>query len=84
VCGHKAVLAAELTVTDAAALNLAGERQIKRLGHLDVEQSVKKMVTLLKNYLKGAQRQQLLALLRDPTFMRRACRPVTVKKRGKK
>jgi hypothetical protein len=81
VCGAKDVLTAEMTVNDAAALNLAGERQIKRLGRLDVEQSVRSMVTLLKKYLKGEQKKRLLALLRDPRFMQRACRPVPAKKR---
>ena len=81
VCGAKDVLTAEMTVNDAAALNLAGERQIKRLGRLDVEQSVRSMVTLLKKYLKGEQKKRLLALLRDPRFMQRACRPLPVKKR---
>lgn len=81
VCGAKDVLTAEMTVNDAAALNLAGERQIKRLGRLDVEQSVKSMVTLLKQYLKGEQKKRLLVLLRDPRFMQRACRPVPAKKR---
>jgi cell division septal protein FtsQ len=75
------VLAAKMTVNDAATLNLAGERQIKRLGRLDVEQSVKSMVALLKQYLKGEQKKRLLVLLRDPRFMQRACRPVPAKKR---
>ena len=81
VCGYTDVLAAKMTVNDAATLNLAGERQIKRLGRLDVEQSVKSMVALLKQYLKGEQKKRLLVLLRDPRFMQRACRPVPAKKR---
>ncbi|MDD4052480.1 MAG: hypothetical protein PHR28_11370 [candidate division Zixibacteria bacterium] len=85
VCPNKQVIAAKLTVDDAARLNMAGERQIQQTGHLNVERSVRSMVALLKKYLTGEQKRRLMTLLNDPRFMQRACRPAAAKKKaGKK